>query len=422
VTSVALESQRSLTPADYDPFDPRVRADPYPYYAVLRRDSPVHPLRPGLPVFIVTRHEDVTAILHDPDTYSSTAFQTLFQGGGAGLNPNSAALAGHRLLESAMMIASDPPEHGRLRRIVNRGFTPRRIAALEPRLREIAERILEPHLAEGELELMRDFAIPFPVTVIAELLGVEADRYEQFKHWSDAFVFGLSGPAGAYSLDDVRRAADEMAEYIERIAAERRAHPRGDLISVLVQAEEGEVLSASQILSFVTLLLIAGNETTTNLIGTTAKALLRHPAVFDRVRRSRSRIPALIEEALRWESPVQAVPRGLQRDARLAGASLPKDALVLVSFASANRDERVFPDPDRFDLDRRGRDHVAFGHGIHFCLGASLARLEARIAFETLFAGCGAAWQGPDEIPMNSTLVIRGPERLPLRFEAAQAG
>jgi cytochrome P450 len=421
MTNAAVQPRPPLTPADYDPFDPQVRADPYPYFAVLRRDAPVHPIRPGLPFYVVTRHEHVSAVVHDPETYSSTAFQLLFQGGGLTMAPNSGALAGHRLLASPMMIASDPPDHGGLRRIVNRGFTPRRIAALEPRLREVAARTLAPHLPAGELELMRDFAIPFPVTVIAELLGVEVTRYEEFKRWSDTFVFGLSGSASSYTREDVLRAADEMAEYFERIAAERRSEPREDLISALVRAEEGEALTSSQILSFVTLLLIAGNETTTNLIGNTARVLLRFPEALARVCRDRARIPDLVEEALRWDSPVQAVPRRLLRDAQLGGVALPKDAFVMVMFGSANRDERVFPDPDRFDLDRRGRDHVAFGHGIHFCLGASLARLEARVAFETLLAGCGERWIGAADVPVVDSLVVRGPQRLPFRFEPAGA-
>jgi cytochrome P450 len=419
MSSQPIETPASLTPDDYKPLDPLVRANPYPYYEVLRREAPVHRILPGVPFFAVTRHEHVSEVIHAPETYSSTALQILGQGGAVSMGPNSGALAGHRLLASPMMIAVDPPEHGRLRRLVNRGFTPRRIAALEPRLREIATQYLGPDVASGRLELMRDFAIPFPVTVIAELLGVEPERHEQFKRWSDAFVLGLSSTTSEFTREDVQRLASEMAEYVDRIAAERRTEPRDDLVSVLVQAEEGEALSASQILSFVVLLLIAGNETTTNLIGNGVKALLQHPETLARVNRDRALIPALIEETLRFDSPVQGIPRKVARDVKLGGVELPKDAFLMVMYGSANRDERVFPDPDRFDIDRKGREHIAFGHGIHFCLGAALARLEARVAFETLFERCQRLQLESAEIPMMDSMLLRGPKRLSLAFEPA---
>ena len=419
MASPSIETRPSITPADYKPLDPQVRANPYPYYAVLRREAPVHRMLPGAPIFAITRHEHVSEVIHAPETFSSTALQILSQGGGISMSPNSGALAGHRLLRAPMMISVDPPDHGRLRSLVNRGFTPRRIAALEPRLREMAAKCLDPLAPSGRLELMHDFAIPFPVTVIALLLGVEPERHEEFKRWSDAFVLGLSGASSEFTREDVCRYADEMAAYIERIVAERRAQPRDDLVSVLVQAEGGDALSASQIMSFVVLLLIAGNETTTNLIGNAMKALLQHPDAFARVSQDRASIPAMIEETLRYDSPVQGLPRKVMRDVELAGVVLPKDAFLMVMFGAANRDERVFPDPDRFDLDRRGREHIAFGHGIHFCLGAALARLEARVAFETLFERCQSLQLESAEIPMMDSMLLRGPKRLTLRFEPA---
>ena len=404
---------------DFNLLSAEVRADPYPYYSALRRDSPIHPLVEELPFYAVTRHRDVLHVVHNPETFSSTALQMALQGSGMAIGPNSGALAGHRLLTSPMMIANDPPDHGRLRRLVNRGFTPRRIAALEPRIRELAREFVGRVAEGGEMDLVRDLSVPLPVTVIAEMLGVELDLRDRFKEWSDAFVVGLSGGAGQYSPDDVRRAADEMADYIGEIAAQRRVEPADDLISVLVDAEEGEALSTGEVLSFVALLLIAGNETTTNLIGNAMKALLAHPDQLERVRSDPSLIPQMVEETLRYDSPIQGLPRTATCDAELPSGTVPKDAMLLVFFGSANRDDDEFPDAGRFDIDRSAPTHVAFGHGIHFCLGAALARLEARVAFEVLFERCRNFELRADDIPMVDSLVLRGPKKLPLGFAHA---
>ena len=401
---------------DFNLLDPDVRGDPYPYYAALRRESPIHQLAKGLPFYAITRYADVIHVLHHPELFSSTALQAALQGGGIGIGPNSGALAGHRLLASNMMIATDPPDHARLRTLVNRGFTPRRIAALEPRIREIANGCLDKAIKGRELELVSGLSVPLPVTVIAEMLGVEPDRRDQFKEWSDAFVIGLSGASGQYSPEDVRHAADEMADYIERIAEERRTQPRDDLISVLTQAEEGEALSTGELMAFVVLLLIAGNETTTNLIGNGVKALLAHPDQLAQVAANPALVPALVDEVLRYDSPIQGLPRVAREEVELPSGSVPENATMLVFFASANRDEEQFPGAARFEIGRPAPGHVAFGHGIHYCLGASLARLEARIAFEALFERCEKLELAADTIPMLDSLVLRGPKALPLHL------
>jgi cytochrome P450 len=418
MATASVHREEAIAASDYNPLLPQVRANPYPYYAALRRESPVHQILPGAPFYAVSRYDDVCAVLHRPEVFSSTALQILAQGGGISFSPNSGALAGHRLLRSSMMIATDPPDHTRLRGLVNRGFTPRRIAALEPRLREIASACLDPVLHSGRMDLMRDFAIPFPVTVIAQLLGVESERHGLFKHWSDTVVIGLSGASQQFSREEVRAAADEMADYIDSIVADRRARPRDDLISILAAAEDGDALAAGEVLAFVVLLLIAGNETTTNLIGNAMRALLAHPDVLERVTRDRSLLPAMIEEALRYDSPIQGIPRKVTQEVELAGTMLPKDAFLMVLFASANRDEGQFPDPDRFDIDRKSREHVAFGHGIHFCLGAALARLEARVAFEAVLARTRNLRLEATEVPVIESNLLRGPKTLPLSFDS----
>ena len=412
----ALSSEKLVSAGDYNPLLPAVRHDPYPYYAAMRRESPIHQILPGAPFYAVARYDDVCSVLHRPEVFSSTALQILAQGGGISFGPNSGALAGHRLLQSSMMIATDPPDHTRLRNLVNRGFTPRRMSALAPRLRAIAETCLDSVVATGKMDLVKDFAIPFPVTVIAELLGVEPERRERFKHWSDAIVIGLSGTSQAFGRAEVAAAADEMADYIESVVAARRSSPRDDLISILTQAEEGDALTSGEVLSFIVLLLIAGNETTTNLIGNAMRAMLAHPDVMERVAADRSRIPAMLEEALRYDSPIQGIPRKVVEEVELGGTKLPKDAFLMVLFASANRDERQFPEPDRFDIDRKSREHVAFGHGIHFCLGAALARLEARVAFETLFDRCRDFRLDAEEVHVIESNLLRGPRSLPIRF------
>jgi cytochrome P450 len=410
---------RPVSVADFNPFDPDFKRDPYPMYAALRRESPVHQSLPGLPFYAVTRYRDVLHVLHHPEVFSSTALQALAQGA-ANVTPNSGALAGHRLLASPMMIAVDPPRHAHLRAIVNRGFTPRRIAALEPRLRELAQELFARVAPAGRMDLVRDFAIPFPVTVISELLGVEASRRDDFKRWSDAIVIGLSGVGEGFTRESIQANADEMADYIERIAAERRAQPRDDLVSVLVSAAGGDALSTGEVLSFVVLLLIAGNETTTNLIGNAMKALLQHPEQLELVASEPALVPGMLEEALRYDAPIQGIPRCTLEEVELGGRTLAKGAFTTVLFGSANRDEEQFPEPDRFDVRRNPQGHLAFGHGIHFCLGAALARLEARVAFETLFSRARAfALAGDGEIPLVDSALLRGPKALPLRFEMA---
>jgi cytochrome P450 len=404
--------------SDYNPLRPEVRADPYPYYAALQRESPVHQIVPGMPFYSVTRHADVLHALQHPELFSSTGIQGLPRA--TSMGSSAGAVTGHRLLRSAMLIAVDPPHHTRLRRLVNRGFTPRRIALLEPRAREIARACVETAAAPGEMDLVRDLAIPLPVTVIAQLLGVEADRSEQFKYWSDAVAVGSSGMSQEWSASDVRAAFDAMADYLERMLDERRARPRDDLISVLLQAEEGDALSTGELLAFVALLLVAGNETTTNLIGNAMKALLRHPEQLAQVARDPALIAPMLEETLRYDPPVQGLPRRVMQPTELAGTALPAGSDVLLMFAAANRDASRFPDPERFDIHRHPEGHLAFGHGIHFCLGASLARLEARVAFEALFERCRDLRLADDDIPFVDSWVVRGPKQLRLTFEDAR--
>lgn len=396
--------------AGFDPFSRDVVADPYPHYARLRIEAPVcHVPEQGL--WMVTRYEDVAAILHDPATFSSAEGMGALMAGRVGPNRvNGGLLLGSGLGAPRVLIATDPPEHSRLRRLVSRAFTPRAIAGLEPHLREVCDTLVDDLLAaadRGEGDLVAQLAFPFPVIVIAELLGIPPERRSDFKRWSDALVGALAGdgsPSGSQAV------LAEMFTYLSEVVERRRRQPGDDVISRLVggtDPDDPDSLDPAEITLFSILLLVAGNETTTNLIGNGAAALAAHPEQARRLREDPTLLPAAIEEILRWDAPVQGLFRSTTTDVDVAGVILPADAMVMVCFASANRDSRHFPDADRFDIARRPTDHLAFGHGIHSCLGGSLARLEARLVGEALLARDIRLAPGPGAQRIDSIL-LRG--------------
>jgi len=419
---------------EYDPFASETKEDPYPSYVAMRAEAPVYRMDDPPGFFFVTRFEDVSNVLKSPEDFSSQAMQRMMMssmgGGISGMAaqgpPDPAALGALaevfkglsfnplEMMQTPSVISSDPPNHGRLRGIVNRGFTPRHISALEGRVREIASEALDTMLEKDEFDLVADFTVPLPVRVIAELLGVESDRYGDFKRWSDIIVSRTSGASGLPPAELLQTFSD-FNEYFMEVIKRRRAEPKDDLISKLVAAEGGDAaLSPLETLMFTVLLLVAGNETTTNLIGNATLALLRNPEQLELVRKKPERIPAMIEEALRYDSPVQMLFRETTRDVELAGTKIPQGSVVLPVFASANRDDAQFPDACRFDINRDTRGHVAFGFGIHFCLGASLARLEAKVGFEELFKRVRGL-ELLDEQPKHiDSFLLRGPQHLPL--------
>jgi cytochrome P450 len=316
------------------------------------------------------------------------------------------------------LIASDGDRHTLLRAIVNRGFTPRQIADWEKRAREIVAGCMA-SLRSGRFDVVRDLAIPLPVTVIAEMLGIEPERRHDFKRWSDVVIDNATGAGRADPFGPAVLAAfAEMATYVVRIARRRQKQPADDLISQLVSIGGGEGLSPIELVQFVTLLLVAGNETTTNLIGNATGALLDHPEQLARVAADPGLVPALIEETLRYDAPVQLVFREALADVEVGGVRIPAGATVVPLLGSANRDERRFPEPDRFDVMRNPQGHVGFGFGKHFCLGASLARLEAKVALEALVPELVRLRRGEARVARVDSFLVRGPSRLPLE-EAA---
>ena len=399
---------------DYNPLSPESRANPYPGYALLRKEAPVHEMQP-FGVFAVSRHEDVLHVLKTPEVFSSAGMRAMMTGqtGMMGSGQRSSALT-----DSNSVISSDPPIHDRLRAVVNRGFTPRRMAELEPRVRAIAKDCLASLPASGEVDFVQALSMPLPVRVIAELLGVPSERLHDFKRWSDAIVTSATGVSGDGDPEIALKAREEFLDYFAGAIQERRRSPNDDLISTLIRAEEGEgTLSEGEVLAFTVLLLVAGNETTTNLLGNALLALTAHPEQLAKVTDNPEMIPGVVEEALRYDSPVQAVFRQTAADTELCGVPIPKEKMVMVLLGSANHDEEWLANAEQFDVTRELKGHIGFGFGLHFCLGASLARLEARVALEEFFGRCKNVERATSNVEWIDSLILRGPKSVRIRFE-----
>lgn len=368
--------------------------DPFPWYAEMRRADPVDHDPDGARCQVF-RYDDVQRVLSDHAHFSSRM---------GGANAIGASLIGQ-----------DPPLHTRLRSLVTQAFTPKAVARLEPRIREIVGTLLDRVGGRGEMDLVADFAYPLPATVIAELLGVPAEDQAHFKQWSDAVVGDDDGGV------TFSQAHDEMGRYFHDIMQRRLRHPGEDLISGLLVAEvDGRRLEPMELLGFCVLLLVAGHETTTNLLANAILCFSERPEVPQRVAGNPEMLPAVIEEVLRHRSPVQVMFRTARVDCEVGGRHLRAGDHVAAWIGSANRDEQQFPDPDRFIPDRSPNRHLAFGSGIHFCIGAPLARLEARLALGALLERCRDLEIVPGTVvePVLSTVVF-GPRELPVRFAFA---
>jgi cytochrome P450 len=384
----------------YSPFAEAVMADPYPFYAQLRDQDPVCRVEEFV---AVSRYADVVSLLRDPATFTSTRGNT---------REDMPQVA------DTTMITSDPPKHTDLRQLVNRAFTPKMVATLEPRVRAVTDSLLDAVIARQRFDVISDLAYPLPVTIIAELLGVDPEHGEDFKRWSDDSIAAL-GSGGSYGqADRMGESMGEFYEYFGRVIAERKSAPREDLISAMLLNAE-TVPDPGQLVTLCFLLLVAGHETTTNLIGNGTLALFENPDQLELLQRNPEIAASYVEEALRYDSPVQGLYRTTTRDVDVAGTTIAAGTKMLCLFASANRDGAQFRNADTFDIRRQPNIHVAFGSGVHFCLGASLARQEARIAVERMVSRLGRLRRDPDRPPvrlLNPT--IRGLRSLPALFEA----
>ena len=406
IASAALLQERRQSGVAYNPLSARMAQDPYPFYATLRARDPVHRSR-LMHSWLFTRHADVGAILRDHRRF--------------GNDPRNGNLSARQPAmlpapDKLTMLLLDPPDHTRLRALVNKAFTPRAVNALEPRIRSSLVSLLDAIDDSAAFDLMKAVAQPLPVIVIAEMLGVPPEDRGRFKVWSAQRARLLEPIIGRRE----RRLADEAGRafdaYFGAIIEARRTEPRDDILSALVQAEdEGERLTARETLNMLRLLLSAGNETTTNLIGNGVLALLRNPDELQRLREDPSLIPAAVEELLRYDSPVQVDFRRVLQDCEVNGFPVRKRDNIVVLLGAANRDPDVFENPDRLDIARNARSHFAFGRGIHHCLGAALARLEGRIVLEMLLDRFPSMSLLTDRPRFHKSIVLRGLESLPVR-------
>ncbi|MFE6910000.1 cytochrome P450 family protein [Streptomyces erythrochromogenes] len=394
--------------------DPAFLADPFPLYRELREEGPVRRVvaAGGLDAWLVTRYEDGLAALSDSRLSSDVRDAS---------DPRLLAQLPGTERESMLsnMLRSDPPDHTRLRRLVSKAFTARRVAEMRPRIQAVTDRLLDAIAPAGRADLVADLALPLPVTVIGELLGVPADDRLDFQRWTDRMIMrGAEPPDPAV----VNEAWQHMRAYVTGLIRDKRAHPGDDLLSGLITArDEEQRLSEDELIAMVFLLLAAGYITTVNLIGGGIAMLLAQPDQLDLLRSEPELLGSAVEEFLRYDGPVNpGIARFAREDVEIAGTAIPRGATVLIASAIADRDPARFPDPDRLDITRQDNAHLAFGHGVHYCLGAPLARLEGQIAIGTVLRrlpGLALA-VAPDEIRWRPG-GLRGPLSLPVTFETA---
>jgi cytochrome P450 len=393
----------------FNPFSPAWRRDPYPFYRRLRETAPDY-RSPLLGVTVLTRYDDVSSVLRDPRFSVRRTESRMFQR----LNPFAELSPEFQSMIERNLLMLDPPDHTRLRGLVAKAFTPRVVESLRPRVEALVEDLLDRAAPHGEMELVRDFAEPLPVIVIAELLGLPREDRAAFKRWADELAVLVDPVAIVGGLGRVQGAFDEFCAYLRAVFAARRAAPRDDLISALVAAEErGDSLSEAELISTLILILGAGHETTTNLLGNAVLALLRNPDERKRLQDDPSLCESAVEEFLRYDSPVQATDRMAKEDLHAAGALVREGEFAVLLLGAANRDPARFAEPDRLDLARRDNHHLAFGQGVHFCLGATLARLEARAAISALLRRF-PDFDGAHDPPLRRSTTLRGPASLPL--------
>ena len=387
---VLLAWERVESGVTYDPTSAHIRSDPYDTYDRLRAKDPVHRMR-LLNAWVLTRYEDVDSVLRDHRRFSK----------------DDGAEDEYR-----SMLHHDPPDHTRLRALVSKAFTPRAVRELHPRVQRIVDELLDDLEGEDRFDLIESFAFPMPVTVIAEMLGVPARDMDRFKHWSNDVSLTIEPTLRADQIRRVEQATDELHEYFEGIIEERRREPQDDMITALLHVEDqGDKLTHEELLGTLVLLLVAGNETTRNLIGNGIRALLKNPDQLQRLRDNPDLLDSAIEEMLRFDSPVQLDGRLVHNDVEVAGHHIRAGQRVICAIGAANRDPSVFAEPDKLDIGRREKSHIAFGRGIHHCLGAPLAILEARAAFSTLLDRFSAIRLASEPV-YREQVVLRGVEEL----------
>jgi cytochrome P450 len=410
-------TEPSLIRADYNPFDPAQKRDPFPFYAHARRETPVF-FSPILNMWVVTRHEDILAVLKEPAIFSSMQIIE------APTPPPPEVL---QIMSQAIpfvpsLINNDPPSHTRIRNLCNKAFTPQRVTKMEARIRELANSLVDGFVHQGRADVIEHFASPLPQTVIADIVGVPRSDTEKWVRLAGEWAALIFEPLPLEVQLKFAESFVAFPAYNADMITHRRNHPRDDLLSDLVHAQvEGESqLTDWEIVSIVMTLLVAGHNTITDLIGNTLLVLMRFPEYLQALSKNPELAPAIIEEVLRFESPSPGLPRVVTQDVTLKGVTIPKGARIFLAYTSANRDEAVFPNPECFDIHRENLgQHMAFGRGIHYCIGAPLGRLEGRIALEVLTQRLPNLRMVPGQtLDYSMNITFRGPEKLELEWDA----
>ncbi|MDQ1491082.1 MAG: hypothetical protein QOJ23_3596 [Actinomycetota bacterium] len=413
------------TLAGFDPFAEAVIADPAPWYALMRKEQPVFRV-PGLGFYLVTRHEDVVAAVRDTDTFSNrfTSPGLALGRGSPAIQEELDAILARGYPRTPTLLTNDPPAHTRFRRLVSRAFTPRRVSSWTGAIDRLSDELIGAFAGRGSVELVAEFAVPLPIGVIADALGVPRDMQPTFRRWTDDSTDLIGADVTDERRLDAARGLVEFQTYFAAELADRRRSPRDDFLTDLLQAEEYGLddtrpLDTPEMLSILHQLLVAGNETTTTLLAESMRLLVASPSDYRRVAADGdgSYTAAVVEEALRLCAPAQGMFRVVTRDTVLGGVELPAGATAILMYASANRDESQWPDAESFCPGRDGvRHHLSFGSGIHFCVGAALSRAEAQAALPRLCRALPDARLATDTLDYKPSFVLRGLRSLPLTF------
>ena len=401
------------TPVEFNPLTTEFRVDPHPSYRQLREVDPVH-WSPFLGFWVLTRYADCVSVLRDAKRFSVdprdlAIYETLMQGVG-----EQRPLV---QMERKWMLMLNPPDHTRLRTLVTKAFTPRVVENMRPRIQAITDELLDRVQPAGRMDIIADLSFPLPVIVIAQMLGVPAEDRDKFKSWTTDLARTLDPIISPEVLDAGDAATLAFTDYFKTLVAKRRKDPQDDLLSALIVAEEkGERLTEEELIATAVLLLGAGHETTMNLIGNGMLALFRHPDQMGKLRADSSLIANAVEECLRFDGPVQMTARTAVEDVEIDGKAITKGQQAVIVLAAANRDPAQFAHPDQFNIAREENPHIAFSHGIHYCLGAPLARGEAQIVINTLLRRLPNLRLATEELEWRDTVTIRGLKSLPVLF------
>ena len=406
-----LSVERLRTGAMYSPFGTEYWSNPYPMYSSLRSRDPCH-VSLLTKSWVLTRHDDITAVLRDG--------RCIVDSRKLSGDANEAAAEAGSLQDGAQsaptMLSLDPPDHTRLRALVSKAFTQRSVEALRPRIETLVHQCLDAVAQDGEMDAITALAHPLPAIVIAEMLGVPAEDHRQFKRWADDGMRAV-GYGEPEDLRRSREAIHQMRSYLAGIVEERRRDPKDDLLSALLEAEQqGDKLTSQEVLSTCSLLLNAGHANTTNLIGNGLVALLQHPEQLEALRQDPSLMAGAVEEALRYDSPLQGTARLVLEDVTIRGRTINAGRQVTLLLGAANRDPEQFDQPDSFDIGRSDNPHLAFGYGIHHCLGAPLARLEVQIALAAIIERFPKLRLATGQLDWQQHMLVRGLKALPLTF------